>query len=388
VKRTALRLAAGSVAVVLPLAAVAACGTEKKKTVAQEFATAQEHLGDAKAASFTLRLEDAQGNLAKLAAKDGDVPKPVLDALIGGSITYVADAAGDAALRSVSSGTTDPNDVAGALKKANLAFVIKDDKGELVELRIVDGVLFAHVNLAEVGRLAEAGGAEDFDASLDEALAGMDPRFAQALKDVRAGKWLKLDVAPLVDDLKGLAESVVPGGVPTASAAPYDTSALGRKAWEAVKPHVTATDANDDSADRVIDVRVKARPALKALLGVLKAEKDLPFASVLGSVAPADIDEQVADGEARGQIRLADSHLKQVSLDLESLRLLSKEPGTDSLAGVKVLVDVDDEADELSAPTDVSAIDFAELLQELIGGFFGPAFESSASSTAGIGLAG
>jgi len=376
VKRHALRLAAGTLAAVLPLAAVAACGTEKKKTVAQEFATAQEHLGDAKAASFTLRLDDAQGNLAKLAAKEGDVPKPVLDALIGGSITYVADAAGDAALRSVASGTTDPNDVAGALKKSNLAFVIKDDKAEVVEIRLVEGVLFAHVNLAEVGRLAEAGGAEDFDASLDEALAGMDPRFAQALKDVRAGKWLKLDLAPLVDDLKGLAESVVPGGVPTASASPYDASALGRKAWEAVKPHVTATDANDDSADRVIDVRVKARPALKALLGVLKAEKDLPFASILGGVAPADLDEHVADGEAKGQIRLADSHLKQVSLDLESLRLLSKEPGTDSLAGVTVVVDVDDQADELRAPEEVSAIDFGALLQELIGSFFGTMSDS------------
>lgn len=387
-KRHALRLAAGTLAVVLPLAAVAACGAEKKKTVAQEFATAQEHLGDAKAASFTLRLDDAEGNLAKLAAKEGDVPRPVLDALLGGSITYVADAAGDAALRSVSSGTTDPSDVQGALKKANLAFVIKDDKGELLELRLVDGVLFAHVNLAEVGRLAEAGGAEDFDASLDEALAGMDPRLGQALKDVRAGKWLKLDVAPLVDDLKGLAESVVPGGVPTASASPYDASALGRKAWAAVQPHVTATDANDDSSDRVIDVRVDARPALKALLGVMKAEKDLPFASILGGVAPADIDEQVADGEAKGQIRLADSHLKQVSLDLESLRLLSKDPGTDSLAGVKVVIDVDDQVDELSAPKDVSAIDFAALLEELIGSFFGSAFEGTASAQSDLYLGG
>lgn len=385
-QRPALRLAAGALALALPLAAVAACGAEKRKTVAQELTAATTFLGDSKAAAFTLRFDDARGNLAKAAAKDGDMPEEVADALLGGSLTYVVDAAGDKTLRSLQE--QQGTDATSALKDVNLAFVLKDDKAELLELRLVDGTLYAHVDLDEVGRLARLGGAEDFDASLDEAVAGADPRLAEALRDVRAGAWLTLPLEDFVDDLKGLAESVVPGGVPTAAPKGYDADALGSKVLDAVRPYVTATDANDSSSDRVIDVKVKVRPALKALLSVLKAEKDLPFAGALSEVVPSDIDENVSDAEAHGTIRLEDSHLTQVSVDLDSLRKLAKDPGGTDLAGVSVVLDIDDSADEVEAPTGVKTVDVGALLEDLIGGFFGPAFEDSASAQAGVGFSG
>jgi hypothetical protein len=384
VKRSAFRLAAGTLALALPLAAVAACGAEKKKTVSQEFAAAQAFLGDSKAASFTLRLADDKGSLKKLVtAENEDMPAVVVDALLGGSITYVTDAAGDATLKSVQAEAANPTDLKASLKKVNMAFVIKDAKAELVELRLVAGNLYAHVNLVEVGRLAEASGVEDFDAMLDESLGSMDRRFGKGLADVRAGKWLKLPLADYLDQLQDLAGSVVPGGVPTAAPEGYDASALGKKAYEAVKPFVKVTDANDSSADRVLDVKVQARPALKALLGVLKAEKDLPFAGLLGDVLPSSIDEHIAEGEATGTIRLKDSHLTQVAVDLESLRLLAKDPGKDSLAGVRIVLDVDDAAAEVTAPTDLAALDLGSILEEFLDAFSG---QASVSSTTGFGF--
>jgi hypothetical protein len=362
-----LRLVAGTLVLALPLAAAAGCGAEKKKTVRQEFNAAQDHLGDSKAASFTLKLGDAQGNLAKLMTKDGDTPPAVAQALLKGSITYVTDPVGDATLRSVQSGTVDPSDLKAALSKVNSSFVIRDDKADLVELRILAGDLYAHVNLTEIGALAKAGGEDDFDASLDD-LGSEDPRLAQAITDVRAGKWLKLPVSKYLDQLQDIAGSIT-GATPKPSKA-YDFSQLGSKAYAAVKPYVKVTDANDSSEDRVLDVTVQARPALKALVRVLQAEKDLPFAGFL-SDADTDIDKGVKDGVAKGTITLHESHLTGVSVDLESLRQLSTDPGTDSFAGVQIRVEVDDSADELDTPTDISKADLGAMLEDLLSSFFG-----------------
>jgi len=370
------RLVAGTLVLALPLFAAVGCGAQKKKTVRQEFTAAQGYLGDSKAAAFTLRLGDAKGNLAKLITKDGDVPPAVVTALLKGSITYVTDPAGDATLKSVQS--TNPADLKAAFSKTNLAFVIRDDKAEVLELRLIAGDLYAHVNLTEIGALAKAGGVDDFDASLDEAAASMDPRLKQALTDVRAGKWLKVPLAKYIDKLQDLAGSMAPG-MPSGSGKQYDFSSLGKKAYDAVKPFVSVTSANDSSTDRVLDVKVQARPAIKALLGVLAAEKDLPFGSMLGNV-DTEVDKNIKDGVAKGTITLHDSHLTQVAVDLESIRQLATDPGTDSFAGVQVVVEIDDSADQLAAPTDVSSFDLAAMLEDLVGSFFGGMSGSSQSS--------
>lgn len=375
-----LRLAAGTLVLALPLAAAAGCGAEKKKTIKQEFAAAQSNLGDSKAAAFTLRFEDAQGNLAKSMTKDG-APAAVVQALLKGGVTYVADPAGDATLKSVQGEASNPTDLKAALTKVNLAFIVRDDKAELVELRLVAGDLYAHVNMTEISALAKAGGSTDFDAMLDESLGSMDPRMKQGLTDVRAGKWIKLPLTKYLDQLQELAGGFT-GIMPTpAPGQKYDFSAFGKKAYDAVKPYVKVTDANDSSKDRVLDVKVQAQPALKALLGVLKAEKSLPFGAMFGDVTPADIDKGVKAGEARGTITLHDSHLSQVAVDVESLRQLSTDPGVDSYAGVKVVFDVDDSAEELTAPTDLSSLDLGALLEEFLSSFGGPMMGDMTSSS-------
>jgi hypothetical protein len=371
-----LRLLAGALVLALPLGAAAGCGAEKKKNVRQEFDAAQNHLGDAKAASFTVHFGDNQGNLLKAMTKDGDMPAAVAQALLKGSVTYVADAAGDATLGSVQSGLVNPTDIKAAFTKTNAAFVIRDDQDVVAELRVIAGDLYAHVNVGEISRLAKAGGVDDFDAQLDEAVGGMDPRLKQALADVRAGKWLKLPLSKYLDQLGGLAKGLE-GGTPSARPS-VDATGLGKRVYAAVKPYVKVTDANDSSSDRVLDVKVQARPALKAALGAFSAEPGLPFASVFKDAAK-EIDKNVKDGVAQGQIRLKDSHLTQVSVDLESIRQLSNDPGTDSFAGVQVKVDVDDSADELEVPGNLSTVDLGALLDELLSGFFGlgdPSFES------------
>lgn len=370
--RPRTRLAAGTLAVLLPLAAVAGCGVQKQRTIKAEFTSAGTYLQDSKAASFTLRLDDSQHKLAALLQKDADTPAELADAFAGGSITYVVDPVSDKVLRDVSA-TPTGKDVGAQLKTVNLAFVIKDSTATLGELRVVDGVLYLHVDLAEIGRLAKAGGVEDFDASLDSAVTGGPPEFASIVKEVRAGKWVKLDLAKYLTKLTDLADTFAQGftgasPAPKPSASAFDAKGLGQRLFDGVKPYVKVTDANDNSSDRVLDVTVDARPALKAALKILAATDDLPFPNVFSDIDPTQVDDNIGPGLAKGQIRLADGHLKQISIDAESIRKLAIDPGTDSVAGLSVVFDVDDSAVAVQAPSDVSSVDLGELVDQFLDG--------------------
>ena len=368
-----LRLTAGTLALALPLVAAAGCGVEKKKTIKQELSSAQTHLTDSKAASFTLSFDDTKGSLVKLMTSDG-APDAVAQALVKGSVTFVADPAGAATFASLSPKTTS-TDAKAALNQVNVAFLVKDDKATLAELRLVAGDLYAHVDLAEIGALAKAGGVDDFDKTLDDEFGSQDPRFAQVLADVRAGKWLKLPLSKYLSKLQDLAKSVAPGLTTTPdTSTKVDLSGLGNKAFAALKPYVKVTDANDSSKDRVLDVKVQARGALKALLGVVKAEKDLPFAGMLGDLEDSAIDDNVREGTANGTITLHDGHLTGFTVDLESIRLLSTDPSTDSLAGVSVKLGIDDSADEVTAPTAVATTDLGSILDDFLNSMSGDTY--------------
>ncbi len=355
--RPAVRLIAGSFALALPLTAAAGCGVQKQRTIKAEFASAAQHLQDSKASSFTLRLDDGKKSLEKLIIKDGSADPALAEAFTGGSITVTV--AGSTLSKDAISG----GDIAKQLKNVSMSIVVRDNKAELGELRLVKGVLFAHVGLTEIGRLAKLGGTEDFDKTLDNGVEGGPAELTTLLADVRAGKWVKLDLTTYVDKLTELTQGFTGASPePKASTPPFDAKALGDDLVAALKPYVKVTDANDSSSDRVLDVNVKARPALKAALKVLQGAKDLPFPNPFVDVQPSDIDDAVKDGTAHGQIRLKDGHLTGFSLDVESLRQLATDPGNDSLAGLNVNLDIDDSADELVAPTDVSSVDVAKLI--------------------------
>ena len=369
------KIVVGLLAVALPLAAVAGCGVEKKRTIKAELQSAVDNLQSSKALSMTLHLTDAKDNLAAMISS-GDDPPPagLAKALLGGSISFTIDPAGSKTLQQLSTSGTSKADITAQIKQVNAALVVRDDAAAIAELRLVDGALYAHVDLTEINRLAKLAGSDPVDATLDKDF-GDDPTTAKALADVRAGKWLKIPVTDYIDKLKDLAKSFQQGGAspepsPTASAHP-DYQALGERVLRAVKPYVKVTDANNSSVDRVLQVTAQVRPALHAALAVLKATKDLPFADQLSKVDGSEIDKQVADGAVRGTITLSSGHLKQLSLDLESVRTLDPKAGAKTLQGAAVTLDVDDSASEVVAPTNVSSFDIGQLIDQLFSGLDG-----------------
>jgi hypothetical protein len=373
-RRPSTRVAAGTLALALPLALAAGCGAEKKRTIKAEFQSVGQNMQDSKSLSVAVSLKDPKSSIEKAYLKDNPDTEPALvRAITGGSISVTLDPAGDKTLKQYYASGARSTDIKASLGSANFSVVIKDDKSALGEIRLVDSVLYAHVDLDEIGRLAKAGGVDDFDEQLDAAASDEDnPEAAQAVKDVRAGKWLQLPLKTYLDDLQDLVDSADPDGT-ASKISGYDFRALGDKVFAKVKPYVKVTDANDSATNRVLDVKVQVKPAVKAALNVLKATKDLPFPNVFADIDPADVDDEIKDGTAHGTISLKSGHLSQVTVDLQSIFALAPDDADDvpDLTGSSFVVDVDDTAGAVSKPDDVSSLDIAAIIDQIIGGFSG-----------------
>jgi hypothetical protein len=359
------RLAAGTLALALPLAAAAGCGAAKKRSIRQELTAAQHNLADSSAVSFTLRLGDSKGSLAKAATSDDGLTAAGAKDVLGGSVTYTYDAKSAGKISGVDADASE-SQLKTALADVHLAIKVADAKTTVGEIRLVDSTLFARIDVAEIDRVAQEAGSDGFAQSFDDVIASAPAQYQPALRDVKAGKWLQLPLSAYLGKLKDAVSSLPTPAASTQS----EVRSTGKDLFAAVKPYVTVTDANDSSSDRKLDVTVDARPALKAALKVLQGVKGLPLAGALGGVTPADVDAHVADGKARGTITLADGHLKQVTVDLASVVALDPESSAPDLSGGSVVLDVDDSADRVSAPTDnVSSVDVKALIDDLLRGF-------------------
>src|SRR5207342_1549167 len=140
----------------------------KRRSIKQEFSAATAHLKASQAASFTIRLGDTKGNLAKLANKDKSTPAAVTQAILKGSVTITVDTQSAVAMQAATCTAGKSSGLGALLSKAAMSISVKDDQAQIAELRLVGGDLYAYIGLQEIGRLAKAGGADNFDQQLDQ----------------------------------------------------------------------------------------------------------------------------------------------------------------------------------------------------------------------------
>jgi hypothetical protein len=358
------RLAAGTLVLALPLVAAAGCGVAKKRTIRQELSAAERNLADSEAASFTLHLDDAQGSITKAATSDGSLPEAAAKDLVGSSITVTLDPASARQIKAVKRDASE-NELKTDLAKARLSLRVKDAEATVAELRLVDSALWVRVDISEIDRVAKEAGQDGVAQQVDDFIASAPAEYQTALKDAKAGKWMKLPLSDYLGSLKDLTSSL-----PTPAASSPSGGRLGKDVLAAVKPYVKVTDANDSSSKRVLDVRVDVRGAANALLSVAKGSKELPFGDALAAVTPAQVDAHVRAGTANGTITLSDGHLEQVAVDLGSIEALdATSRDRTTLAGSRLVLDVDDSADQVAAPTsNVSGVDVKALVDDLFKG--------------------
>lgn len=327
-------------------------------------------LSEAKSASFELSFTDGDGKLAAAMSEGSPEDKELIETVLGGKIKVVVDPAGDATLGSL--GSFDSTKGLGSqLTAANFSLSVNADGGDIAGIRLVKGALYASVDLKKIDELATKAGSGGIFNDITDFTEGAPPQVAPAIKDVQAGKWLKLDLVPLAEQFGGLLEGL-PKPSASASAA-VDSAKLVESLKTAVLSNTTAT--GDDGE---YDVEIKAKETLTALVGVLKSS-GIPGVDMFDT---ADL-QDVGPGALKGKVKIDGDSIKELTLDLESVNALL--PTTDQAPGglgdSTVTLTFDDGAEEVSAPDNVSAVDLNALLTSLIGQFAGALGGGSSSGT-------
>jgi hypothetical protein len=361
----ARRLAAGVALVALPLVAAVGCGEAveaKKESVQGSLQKASDNLSASESVSVVMRFDDASGNARKAlttASEDPATPAQA-DLLLGGRISFTVDPAAGKTLRDLQ--TADPAlPVAEQLKLVNLAMEVQADGGPLAQIRLVGGDLYANVGLDKITDVAEkAGSTEDLAGQVQQFAASAPAQFQPLVADVMAGKWVKVPLAPYAEQLKQLGEEGAP--VPSPS---VDTQKLGTDLLNAVKPFVAVSDATSDGDERVLDVKVQAKQAVQAAMTAFT--QAAPGVPGLDQLDTSGVD-RIGDGTVDGQVTLSGDHLEKITMDLGSAERLAPPGATPSpdLSGSLLTVDVDDAADEVAVPDDVSSFDVGAVVQQLL----------------------
>lgn len=362
--RTTRRVAV--VAAALPLLTLAACGQatqSKRASVESDLHTASDHMLDSKAVSMTLAIEDSKDTLRAGLLKDSNPPPAQLvDSLLGGTVSMTIDPTGSRTLRDLQkvAPTLSPAD---QLKAVNASFSVQADGGAVAELRLADGDAYVRVDLKRVQSLADkSGSGKDLSAGLDSLESSASPQLKPLVTDLKAGKWIRVPLAAYADRLSDIGKQSR-GATPTPTPS-VDSKQLSDDLIAAIRPFVQVTDAGGNEGKRVLDVKIQAKQALRALLDTLK--RSVPAASSLGTL-DSGVAEKLRDGTVNGTVTLKDGHLTTVTADLQSfVAVAPADPEVPDLSGSTLRLAIDDNAKAVDVPTDVSSYDVGSLLDQVL----------------------
>jgi hypothetical protein len=350
---------------------VTGCGEVQKMSAKDQVSDALSGFENAKSATFTVSVDSTtadiaaiskaqnepmsasdQANLAKVL--DGDV---VLAVQAPDGKTFGDAGAGASAVsgsQDLSSLLGDPQKFSEMLKQGSFSVSVRLSGGSLVDLRSVDGVIYAKADVKKILDLA----GEDPDV-LDQQLSGLPPAMAPLAKAAK-GEWVSLDLAKAAAAAK---ESGLLNSLPTATPSPAVDAAKLNKLIESLKAayrdKATITELEDDD-QRGDGFRLTA-PAKQVAQAV---SPDL--IALVGKAAEAGGRKaitEIPDKNFSLDVWVKDKKLTAVSLDLT--QFLDKP-----VPGKKLAVDVDIDVDSgaVEAPTGATEIDVQKLLKSIPGG--------------------
>lgn len=344
------------------------CGTVgSASSLRDDNAHAKEAFRSANAVAVTIRFADPDGMLKKAFSTGNSSATPAqADAVVGGSITVVVSANGGRTLSSPSApglSTTDQ------LKQANFDLTVRAAGGRLGELRLVDGVLYASTDIAAVKRVADVA-SPGSAAKVDDTLSSVPPALKQGADDLRAGKWIRLPVATYVDKLLKIAKDSGAPGVDPKSQGQYNL--LAQQLRGAIKPHVGLRDLGASGSTRHVSVDIQVKDAVLAALEVLRTNAGrlgIPAAAV---PTPDKLDA-LSSKTLSATLTIRDGHYTELAVPLAGLAALEAHPTEPVPAFGKsaLLVELDDRAGAVVAPTNVSTFDVGALIDPLLEGFAG-----------------
>ncbi|RKS75693.1 hypothetical protein CLV35_2170 [Motilibacter peucedani] len=374
---TRRRLVAGGAVSLALVGTLTACGSVDDKLAARD---AMHNLRDAKAASFTLDLDDPKGELVSVAtsADDERAARLAEDAVIRVTI----DPAGDTTLgeSSKQGATPSPDPVESLKKSGTLELVWSDGSTQVAAVRLVDGVLFARLDPQAWEKATGSA------LPLDAATA---PQFATVVDGLKAGKWLKLDLAGAYAKAKaaGLLDSVAGATGTTPQALdPGALRALGRDLVDAAD---LTTDVSQDGDKTLVKYQVDVK---KSLLAALDVVTEPQYSTLFGrSISASELTQartsigKLPDGTpVTGTATVESKHLTRATVDLAGIAKLSQDAKASAITTAKLVVDIDDSPKAVSSPDagDTVALDtLVDMALAAAKGGMGGAFSGSTGLT-------
>jgi hypothetical protein len=363
---------------------ITGCGQVQKLSAKDTVSDALSGLENAKSATFTARLDTTAADFAAISKAQGDPlsasDQKILAKVLSGDVVIAMKAPdgktfGDSAKSGASptgaddlkSLLGDPKALSEALEKqGDSAFAVRLGGTSLVDVRSLDGKVYARADVNQILTLAD----QD-PALVQRQLAGLPPALAPLAKAAK-GEWVSIDLAKAAAAAK---DSGLLNAIPTPTAAPtVDAAKLQRlldSLKAAYKEKATITDLGD-AGDRGTGYRLSA-PAKQ----VAQAVTD-DLISLVGKDSEAEIRKSISEIPNKTfslDVWVKDDKLSHVALDLT--QFLDK-PVTGKKLAVDIAVAVD--SADVSAPSGATEIDLKSILGQLPPGAFGGGAKATSTS--------
>jgi hypothetical protein len=375
---------------------VAGCGTAKQLSAKQQVSKALSGFDDAGSAGFTLSLDTTVADVAAISSAQGDPmsasDQKTLGKVLAGDIVIDVQApdgktfadmqkAGTKAQPDLTSLLGDPAALGALLKKEGaFSTSVRLSGNSLVDLRSVDGVIYARADVKKILTLAGQNAGD-----LDRQLADLPPSLAPLAKAAK-GQWVSIDLVKAAQAAKdkGLLKNL-PTPAPSASVDPAKVQKLIADLKAAYQQKATITKLPDsDSKGTGYRLAAPAKQIAQAVSADLVA--------LVGESSGAQVGKaiaQIPDKSFALDLWVKDDKLTDVSLDLTQFL---KKPVPGKKLALDIAVDVD--GGKVSAPSGATEIDVKALLAQLpagltsggLGGISGVAPRSSSSGLGASGL--
>jgi hypothetical protein len=351
---------------------VTGCGAAKQLSAKQQVSEALSSFDDASSAGFTVSLDTTVADVAAISSAQGDPmsasDRSTLAKVLAGDVvvdiqapdgkTFADLAKADTGSKSQSDLTSLLGDPAalGALLKKQGAFStsVRLSGASLVDLRSVDGVIYARADVKKI--LTLAGQNPD---QLDQQLAGLPPALAPLAKAAK-GEWVSLDLVKAAQAAKnqGLLKNL-PTPVPSASVDPAKVQKLITDLKAAYQQKATITELGE-RAGKGTGYRLAA-PARQVAQAV-----SADLVALVGESSGAQVQKaiaQIPDKTFSLDLWVKDDKLSAVSLDLTQFL---EKPAPGKKLALNIAVDVN--GGKVSAPTGATEIDVKSLLSQIPAG--------------------
>ncbi len=339
---------------------VAGCGAAG--SLRTDDAHARSSFKAATSLSVTLGFDDPDGKLDKaIRAGDSTTTPAQAAAVIGGALSYTMSATGGRSLFA----TAGPKaTLSQRLKQSNFDLTVAGLGGKLVEIRLVDGVLYASSDITAVKKAADLGG-PGAGSRVDELFNTVPPQRKQATDDLRAGKWLKLTIGTYLEQFQQLAKTGAGAAPDPARIRSY--AKLGKDLQAAITPNIGLSDLGATGDTRNVSIDIKVKQALTAVLGVLDSDA-ATLGLPAGLIPKADALNDVSDATLSAKLTITRGHYTRLAVPIAGLAALDAHPAkpVPPLGKSAIVLDIDDSAAPVTAPANVSSFDIGALLDPIV----------------------